>query len=75
MKTKKKLMDAARMSRAIRRMAIEIVEKNRGTDDLMIIGIRSRGVPLAERIARQIDESEGPPVPSASSTSLSIATT
>ena len=63
MKTKKKLLDGTRMRRAIRRMAIEIVEKNRGTENLMIIGIRSRGVPLAERIAAQIEEVEGTPVP------------
>jgi pyrimidine operon attenuation protein / uracil phosphoribosyltransferase len=62
MKTKKKLMDGARMRRAMHRMAIEIVEKNRGTEDLLIIGIRSRGVPIAERIARHIEEIEGSPV-------------
>jgi len=63
MNVKKKLMDATRMKRAIRRMAIEIVERNRGIEDLLIIGIRSRGVPIAERIARQIEEMEGAPVP------------
>lgn len=51
------------MNRAIRRMAIEIVEKNRGIDDLMVVGIRSRGVPIAERIAREIELMEGPGVP------------
>ena len=50
------------MSRAIRRMAIEIVERNRGVDDLMIVGIRSRGVPIGERITREIEELEGVPV-------------
>src|SRR5205085_4299552 len=60
---KKRLMDRARMARAIRRMAIEIVEKNRGTDDLMIVGIRSRGVPIGERIAKEIEQMEGLPVP------------
>lgn len=63
MNVKKKLMDATRMKRAIRRMAIEIVERNRGIEDLLIIGIRSRGVPIAERLARQIEEMEGAPVP------------
>jgi len=46
------------MRRAIRRMAIEVVERNRGTDDLMIVGIRTRGVPIAERLAQQIGELE-----------------
>ena len=46
------------MRRAIRRMAIEVVERNRGTEDLMIVGIRTRGVPIAERLAQQIGELE-----------------
>ena len=63
MNVKKRLLDGPRMHRAIRRMAIEILEKNRGTDDLMIVGIRSRGVPIGERIAKEIEEMEGHPVP------------
>ncbi|HYM61584.1 MAG TPA: bifunctional pyr operon transcriptional regulator/uracil phosphoribosyltransferase PyrR [Thermoanaerobaculia bacterium] len=63
MNVKKRLLDSARMNRAIRRMAIEIVEKNRGIQDLMIVGIRSRGVPIGERIAAEIEQMEGAPVP------------
>jgi pyrimidine operon attenuation protein / uracil phosphoribosyltransferase len=63
MNVKKRLLDGARMNRAIRRMAIEVVEKNRGVDDLMIVGIRSRGVPIAERMTREIEQMEGQPVP------------
>jgi pyrimidine operon attenuation protein/uracil phosphoribosyltransferase len=63
MNVKKRLLDGARMSRAIRRMAIEIVEKNRGTRDLLIVGIRSRGVPIGERLTKEIEEMEGHPVP------------
>ena len=63
MNVKKRLLDGARMNRAIRRMAIETVEKNRGTKDLIIVGIRSRGVPIGERIAKEIEEMEGHPVP------------
>lgn len=63
MKEKKRLLDATRVKRAIQRMALEIVERNRGTEDLVIIGIRSRGVPLAERIAEQIKVAEGVEVP------------
>ena len=59
MNVKKRLLDGARMNRAIRRMAIEVVEKNRGIDDLMIVGIRSRGVPIAERMAKEIEQMEG----------------
>jgi len=64
MNVKKRLLDGPRMNRAIRRMAIEILEKNRGTQDLIIVGIRSRGVPIAERMAREIEEMEGHPISS-----------
>ena len=43
MNVKKRLLDGPRMHRAIRRMAIEILEKNRGTDDLIIVGKRAVG--------------------------------
>ena len=62
MNVKKRLLDGARMNRAIRRMAIEVVEKNRGIDDLLIVGIRSRGVPIGERMAAEIAEMEKTPV-------------
>jgi len=48
------VMDADRMSRALTRISHEILERNRGTDDLALIGIRTRGVPLARRIAHTL---------------------
>src|ERR1051325_10641444 len=63
MNVKKRLLDGARMNRAIRRMAIEVVEKNRGLDDLLIVGIRSRGVPIGERGGAEVEEREKPPAP------------
>jgi pyrimidine operon attenuation protein/uracil phosphoribosyltransferase len=45
--------------RIITRIAHEIVERNKGVEDLVLIGIRRRGVPLAARIARKIQEFEG----------------
>ncbi|MBE3095495.1 MAG: bifunctional pyr operon transcriptional regulator/uracil phosphoribosyltransferase PyrR, partial [Planctomycetes bacterium] len=57
------VIDADRMSRALTRMAHEIVERNRGTDDLAIVGIRTRGVPMAKRIARLLFEITGREVP------------
>ena len=45
------VMDADRMGRALTRIAHEIVERNRGTSELALVGIRTRGVPLARRIA------------------------
>ncbi|NLB40654.1 MAG: bifunctional pyr operon transcriptional regulator/uracil phosphoribosyltransferase PyrR [Clostridiales bacterium] len=51
------------MRRALTRIAHEIIEKNTGIDDLAIIGIRRRGVPLADRLAEIINEIEGVSVP------------
>ncbi len=56
---KSRIMDAARIKRAVSRLASEIVEENQGAKDLYIVGIRRRGVPLAERIAEKIAELEG----------------
>ena len=56
---KSKIMDSARMKRALSRLASEIVEENQGANDLYIVGIRRRGVPLAERIAEKIEQLEG----------------
>ncbi|MBS4030051.1 MAG: bifunctional pyr operon transcriptional regulator/uracil phosphoribosyltransferase PyrR [Clostridiales bacterium] len=64
MRVKKQIMDPDAMRRALTRIAHEIVERNRGIEDLVLIGIRTRGIPLAERIARKIGIIEGamPPV-------------
>ena len=58
------LMDEDGIRRALTRIAHEIVEKNKGMEDLVLVGIRTRGVPLAERIAGEIERIEGvrPPV-------------
>jgi len=57
------IMSSEDMRRAIMRIAHEIVENNRGCQDLVFIGMQTRGVPLAERIARGIAEFEGETVP------------
>jgi pyrimidine operon attenuation protein/uracil phosphoribosyltransferase len=57
------VMDADRMSRVLTRIAHEILERNRGLDDLALVGIRTRGVPLARRIARALKEINGDDVP------------
>jgi pyrimidine operon attenuation protein/uracil phosphoribosyltransferase len=57
------VMDADRMSRALTRIAHEILERNRGLDELALVGIRTRGVPLARRIARALKDINGDDVP------------
>jgi pyrimidine operon attenuation protein / uracil phosphoribosyltransferase len=57
------VIDADRMSRALTRIAHEIVERNRGLGELALVGIRTRGVPLARRIARALHEIVGGDVP------------
>lgn len=57
------VMDADRMSRTLTRIAHEILERNRGLDELALVGIRRRGVPLAKRIAQAIRDINGHEVP------------
>jgi len=56
-------LDADGIRRALTRISHEILERNAGTQDLILIGIRRRGVPLAQRIAAKIKEIEGTSVP------------
>jgi pyrimidine operon attenuation protein/uracil phosphoribosyltransferase len=56
-------MDSADIRRALTRIAHEIIEKNRGAEKLGLVGIRSKGTPLAERLAKLIGEIEGIRVP------------
>ncbi|MFP4473812.1 MAG: bifunctional pyr operon transcriptional regulator/uracil phosphoribosyltransferase PyrR [Candidatus Omnitrophota bacterium] len=58
-----KIMDAQQMRRAAARITHEILEKNKGVDDLCIVGIRTRGAVLSERIHQLIKEIEGTDVP------------
>ena len=56
-------MDARDVSRALTRIAHEILERNKGASDLVLLGIPSRGVPLARRVAAKIAAVEGVDVP------------
>ena len=60
---KAKIMDKEGIRRAVTRIAHEIIERNKGTDKLALIGIRKRGVPLALRLAAKIRDIEGKEVP------------
>jgi len=56
---KTRIMDGARMKRALSRLASEIVEDNQGAKNLYLVGIRRRGVPIAERLVEKIEALEG----------------
>jgi pyrimidine operon attenuation protein/uracil phosphoribosyltransferase len=60
------VMDADRMSRTLSRIAHEILERNRGLEEMALIGIRARGVPIAARIAKHLRELAGADVPTGS---------
>jgi pyrimidine operon attenuation protein/uracil phosphoribosyltransferase len=57
-----RVMDAGDVDRALRRIAHEILERNRGSDDVVLLGIQTRGVPLAQRLAAALEETDGTPV-------------
>ena len=57
-----RVMDADDVDRAIRRIAHEVLERNRGSDDVVLLGIQTRGAPLAQRLAAALEEIEGEPV-------------
>ena len=61
--SERRVLDADDLRRALTRIAHEIVERNGGTDDLVLVGIRSRGVPLAQRLAALIEAHESVSVP------------
>ncbi len=62
-KEKAQILDKEGIRRSLTRIAHEIIERNKGTKDLVLVGIRRRGVPLAERLAQRIRDIEGQPVP------------
>ena len=59
MEFKALILDKKAMERSIKRIAHEIIERNKGIGDVVLVGVRTRGVPLAERIAEMIETIEG----------------
>jgi len=66
MKLKAKLMDENGISRVLMRIAHEITERNKGVDDICLVGIKRRGAPLAERIRDNLYKIEGVLLPTQS---------
>ena len=58
------ILDEKSMNRAVARISCEIIERNKGAEDLCFIGIMSRGVFIAQRIAERLHETEGLDIPS-----------
>lgn len=63
LRDKNVIMDEMAMKRALTRIAHEIIERNKGVDNVAVVGIRRRGGPLAQRLAARIREIEGVDVP------------
>jgi len=63
MPTRTEILDAKAVGRALARMATEIVERCRGTEGVVLVGIQRRGVPLAERLKVLIDQAEQSDLP------------
>src|SRR5919202_2239824 len=59
----KKLLGADDIRRAVARLAHEVVERNQGVEALVLVGLRTRGIPLARRVQQRIREFEGVEVP------------
>ena len=59
----KEIVDAISMKRALMRMTYEIIERNKGTENLVLIGIKTRGLYLAQRIAKNLKNLEDVDVP------------
>ncbi|MBQ1848422.1 MAG: bifunctional pyr operon transcriptional regulator/uracil phosphoribosyltransferase PyrR [Clostridia bacterium] len=60
---KAELMTETEVRRAVTRISHEIVEKNKGTEDLLLVGVRRRGMPIAEMIKENIKKIEGSDIP------------
>lgn len=63
MKLKANLLDSKAVKRSLIRISHEIIERNKGVEDIVLVGIKRRGYPLAERIAEEINKIEGVKVP------------
>lgn len=60
---KKEVIDAVTMKRALTRITYEIIERNRGIDNLVLVGIKTRGIYIANRIAQRLEQLENVSVP------------
>ncbi|MBS3741554.1 MAG: bifunctional pyr operon transcriptional regulator/uracil phosphoribosyltransferase PyrR [Candidatus Cloacimonetes bacterium] len=63
MELKRIIMDEKSIERAIKRIAFQIIEKNKGLEDICLVGIRTRGVPMAKKLANYLREIENKEVP------------
>ena len=62
-KTKARIMDATRIRRVLARVATEIIERNRNLKNLVIVGVKTRGITIGKRVAHLVKEMEGVDIP------------
>lgn len=60
---RKNIMDESDVNRACIRLAHELIERNKGTEDIVFVGIQRRGVPLAKKVAELVEQYEGVKIP------------
>lgn len=63
MKERKCIMDAPAIARALMRITHEIIERNKGVENVVLMGVKRRGIPLARRINENVSKIEGAPIP------------
>lgn len=63
MNIKAEILDSKGVNRTLTRISHEIIEKNKGVEDIILVGIKRRGVPLAERLSKNIEEIENVKIP------------
>lgn len=63
MTPKAQIMDAATLRRSLARMTHEIIERNNGTENVCLVGVKTRGIPLAQALAENMEKFEGRKVP------------
>ncbi|MDT2832015.1 bifunctional pyr operon transcriptional regulator/uracil phosphoribosyltransferase PyrR [Vagococcus carniphilus] len=61
--SEKEIIDKMTMSRALTRITYEIIERHKGIDDIVLVGIKTRGIYLAKRIAERLKQLEGKDIP------------
>ena len=66
------IVDGSSMQRALTRITYEIIEQNKGVENLVFVGIKTRGIYLAQRLAKRMEQLEGVKIPVVPSVLLTV---